>query len=383
MNDWIWSAAVNPVTHKIFAGGNDGEIAMAQVDFNTIHGLFQDRYAYRELMTDVIIQHLVTETRVKIRCRDLIKKIAIYKERLAVQLPEKIVIYSVQADDPYDMKYKAYKKINRKFDCNLMFVLAHHLVMVFDKKIQLLAFSGVLEREWIMDSSIRFVKTISGPPRQESMVVALKNGTVSKLFIDNQFPVPLVKQTTPIRVVDMSADKNKLAVVDDYNSLFVYDVNSKQLLFQEVNVFSVAWNLEMDDMLAYTGKDTLYIKTREMPPSEQRLPGYVVGFKGSKIFCLHSTSMNTIDVPQSGTFYRFLEKQDYQMAYKIACLGVTEQDWRNLGIEALLDKKFVLAKKAFTRIRDLKFIDLTEISEHQHNMRTLNDQALAGEILAY
>lgn len=30
---------------------------------------------------------------------------------------------------------------------------------------------------------------------------------------------------------------------------------------------SVAWNLEMDDMLAYTTKDTLFIKTREMPAS--------------------------------------------------------------------------------------------------------------------
>jgi len=53
----------------------------------------------------------------------------------------------------------------------------------------------------------------------------------------------------------------------------------------------------MEDMIAYTGKDTLFIKTREMPPSSQRLPGFVVGFKGSKIFCLHATSMNTIDVP--------------------------------------------------------------------------------------
>jgi len=29
----------------------------------------------------------------------------------------------------------------------------------------------------------------------------------------------------------------------------------------------VAWNLEMEDMIAYTGKDTLYIKIRDMPPS--------------------------------------------------------------------------------------------------------------------
>ncbi len=84
MKDWIWSVAVNPVTKTIFSGANNGSIAMHTVELLTVHGLYQDRYAYRELMTDVIIQHLVSETRVKIRCRDYIKKIAIYKERLAV-----------------------------------------------------------------------------------------------------------------------------------------------------------------------------------------------------------------------------------------------------------------------------------------------------------
>ena len=38
-------------------------------------------------MTDVIIQHLMTEQKVRIKCRDLVKKIAIYKHRLAVQVP--------------------------------------------------------------------------------------------------------------------------------------------------------------------------------------------------------------------------------------------------------------------------------------------------------
>ena len=125
----------------------------------------------------------------------------------------------------------------------------------------------------------------------------------------------------------------------------------------------------MDDMLAYTGKDTLYIRTGDMPPSQQRLPGYVVGFKGSKIFCLNNTTMNTIDVPQSSTFYRFLEKKDYTMAYKIACLGVTEQDWRALGIECLLAKQFQLARKAFVRIRDLKYIDLSDLAGQMHGIR--------------
>ena len=35
-------------------------------------------------MTDVIIEHLITEQKVRIKCRDMVKKIALYKTRLAV-----------------------------------------------------------------------------------------------------------------------------------------------------------------------------------------------------------------------------------------------------------------------------------------------------------
>lgn len=71
------------------------------------------------------------------------------------------------------------------------------------------------------------------------------------------------------------------------------------------------------------------------------------------------------------------------MAYKLACVGVTIQDWRSLGIEALLNKEFNLSRKAFVRIRDLKFIDLCEMAEQMHNMRNLNEVWLHAEILAY
>jgi len=253
MENWIWSTSVNPQNKSIFAGGNDGTIQLHQVNMAQVHGLYQERYAYRELMTDVIIQHLVTETRVKIRCRDYIKKIAIYKDRLAVQLNEKIIIYSVSPDDPYDMKYKAHKKINKKIDCSNLFVFSHHLVLCFEKKIQLLAFTGVLEREWVLETSIKYVKPLSGPPKRESVLVGCQDGSVLKIFIDNGFPIPVIKQTTPICLVDISADRQKVAVIDDFKSLFVYDVKTQQLLFQERNVTSIAWNLEVEDMLAYTG----------------------------------------------------------------------------------------------------------------------------------
>jgi intraflagellar transport protein 122 len=92
--------------------------------------------------------------------------------------------------------------------------------------------------------------------------------------------------------------------------------------------------------------------------------------------------MNTIDVPQSSTFYRFLEKKDYAIAYKLACIGVTIQDWKALGIDALLSKDFVIARKAFCHIKELALIDLCETAEQMHQIRNLNEVWLASEILA-
>ncbi len=46
-------------------------------------------------------------------------------------------------------------------------------------------------------------------------------GTVLKIFVDNPFPIKLIKQTTAIRCLDLNCDRTKLAVVDDNSDCLV------------------------------------------------------------------------------------------------------------------------------------------------------------------
>ena len=65
---WVWCCAARPDSSYIAVGCQDGTIAYYQLIFSTVHGLYKERYAYRENMTDVIIQHLLTEQKVSNNC---------------------------------------------------------------------------------------------------------------------------------------------------------------------------------------------------------------------------------------------------------------------------------------------------------------------------
>ncbi|XP_064607326.1 intraflagellar transport protein 122 homolog isoform X2 [Liolophura sinensis] len=382
-NSWVWCAAVKPDSNYVAIGCQDGTIAYYQLIFSTVHGLYKDRYAFRDNMTDIIIQHLITEQKVRIKCRDLVKKIAIYKHRLAVQLPDKIVVYELYSNDSEDMHYKVREKINKKYDCNLLVVCSNHIVLCQERKLQCLSFQGAREREWTMESLIRYIKVIGGPAGREGLLVGLKNGQILKIFVDNAFPIALLKQNTAIRCLDLSSSRTKLAVVDENNTCLVYDLTSKDLLFQEPNANSVAWNTHCEDMLCFSGNGILNIKASNFPVHQQKLQGFVVGFSGSKIFCLHVYAMSSVEVPQSASMYQYLEKKLFKEAYNVACLGVTDGDWEALAHDALEGLDFVTAKKAFIRIRDLRYLELIHSIEERRKRGENDNMVFLADVYAY
>jgi len=59
--------------------------------------------------------------------------------------------------------------------------------------------------EWVVESQIRYIKAVGGPPGREGILVGLMNGQIMKIFIDNSFPIQLIKLQIPVRCLDLSA----------------------------------------------------------------------------------------------------------------------------------------------------------------------------------
>ena len=421
--NWIWRAQpkIGGSGEKgapLFAVATDGgEVAVHSLVFSTVHGLYQDRYAFRDSMTDVVVQNLITDQRVRIKCRDYVKKLAIYKGRLAVQLPDRVIIYEVaESDEAADAKngsdaassggvaqaiasnadssstvtpalqqqqsmmYRVKDRINAAIDCNLLVITSSHLILCLDKKLQLMSFTGNKEREWVLESPIRYVKVIGGLAGREGVLTGLKNGQVIQIFADKPFPVNLVKHKLGIRCLDMSLSRRKVAIVDESSGCYVYDIlTGGELLFSESPASSVAWNSQMEDMLCFSGGGMLSMKTGAFPLHQQKMAGFVVGYSGSKIFCLQSGSMVTVDVPQSASLYRYVEEKDWVMAYRTACLGVTESDWRFLGESALKALNLNVGRAAFVRLRDMRYLELiNHIESSQRARKVANQQSQGG-----
>ncbi|KAJ1568699.1 hypothetical protein HK405_014907, partial [Cladochytrium tenue] len=196
---WVWTCKVKPRQNFVAVGCQDGSVAVYQIAFNTVHGLYNDRYAYRENLTDVVIQHLSTDQRARIKCRDYVKKIAVYKDRLAVQLPDRVIIYELYHDDATDMHYRIREKMHKKLECNLLVVTSQHIILCQEKKLQAFQFSGEKEREWNLEALIRYIKVTGGPRGREGLVVGLKDGQIFRIFLDNPFSIPLLKLQSSVR----------------------------------------------------------------------------------------------------------------------------------------------------------------------------------------
>lgn len=55
---------------------------------------------------------------------------------------------------------------------------------------------------------------------------------VAKITLNNTFAIPLLRINGSVKCLDLSCNRDKLAVIDESNTLSVHSVHSKEILFR-------------------------------------------------------------------------------------------------------------------------------------------------------
>ena len=181
---WIWTCAAHGSTDRVFVGSDSGSMDMLQMTFDAVHALYNDRYAFRENLTEVVVHHLVSDRKVRIKCRDYVQRISLYKNKLAVQLSDKVCIYESNPEETLDMHFRLKRERiqnSAQIPCEHLLVASNHVIFCHQTNIALYSFDGQVQRRWSMDAPICYVKMNGGPENREAILVGLSNGMAYKV----------------------------------------------------------------------------------------------------------------------------------------------------------------------------------------------------------
>ena len=82
---WIRKAMLNPTDERLIAFcTQEGSLALVTIDFDLVYSVHRERYAFRERMTDVVIQQLRTGEKIRIKCHEPVKNLALCRNRFVV-----------------------------------------------------------------------------------------------------------------------------------------------------------------------------------------------------------------------------------------------------------------------------------------------------------
>jgi len=384
-DSWVWSCASSTLTSlttnssdKVVIGCDNGDIDTLSLHFTAVHALYNDRYAYRENLTEIIVHHLLQDRKVRIKCKDLIQHLSLYKNKLAVHLTDRVCIYESNADDLSDIHFRVRKErmsmrtISSNYKgCDNMLITSQNLLFITNTIVESYSFDGQRERIWRLDNNITYSKVVGGPIGKEIILLGLDDGSLIKIHLHNPFPIILYKGSLgsklSIKSADYSLDKSIIAIVFNTACLNVINIKSQEIIYTiKDGINSVCFNTEINDMLCYCNDKNMFvisglgIDKQINDPIELHLSGYCIGFQGQRIYCLYHGNIASIDVPQGQFIQRALDNNDYNKAYSLACLGATEDEWKLLAMKALRNNMINISKNAFGRLKDIKYLYLLE-----------------------
>ncbi|KAG9397500.1 WD domain, G-beta repeat [Carpediemonas membranifera] len=351
---WLWSVSPRPGSSTVVLGSGDGQVAALNITNLMVHALYKDTYAFRDGLTDVVVQDLLKGTRVKLAVRKYVRKLALYDDHLAIQTPSSIVIYHTADQLDYRVKHT----VNKSPQCSLLVVAKKHIFLCNGRTIDLLDFNGDISQSWAFDADIGYMKIIGGPPGGECVYLGLSDGSVHCVFANQTESVNILRHTGFVRCLDVQTTKEHIIVADQTGKYRVYNLVTREAVISDNGASALAWNSVLADLYVVSSNRILSVKIGKEVIYQQPVQGPVIGFSGTKIFYFKKNSVRVVDIPLANALVYFTRRKDFAKAYSIACVGVPDKDWYYLGTQALRATDWDVARKCFIRLRDMPAVDL-------------------------
>ncbi|KAL0216550.1 hypothetical protein P9112_008734 [Eukaryota sp. TZLM1-RC] len=367
ISDWGWSLGVipstSPNTLSFLVGSNDGTLSSFIVQIPVVHSLFADVYASRDGLTSVSITPLsFSSLQFSLNLKDFVKKVAVGPQRLLVQTTKSISLFEIvinsQSEGPAT---RLLNVVHKPIDCSLLAVTSDNIIACKTNLLDCYSLDGSYVRSWKLPGHVRYVRLLKGPIGKESLLIGCKTGHVVRIFVNSSVLITVLKHHSPIRCLDLSPQRTKLAVVDDKLLLTIYDVSSGKTLAKYSEATSVSFNTRHSNMLAFScSNNEIKVSTNNQTPHSHRSNGFVIGFIGSKIFVLRNSRIFSLEVPHSWSISTALQQGNTSEAITLARMGATEEDWYKIGRQCLCNLDISMARRCFIRISNPKMLLLTD-----------------------
>ncbi|KAL0234360.1 hypothetical protein PCE1_001396 [Barthelona sp. PCE] len=348
---WIWQGAIRPDTTQLTLGTYSGTIASEIIIFPMIHSLYNDTYVFLEKLNNVVIQNTITDARSRIVCPSTVKKIAVYDNRLAIMLEDKILVYRLNVNDHGGWNIKHYSSVPMTNDSALMLVTAQAMLFCSDVLIEAYDFSANMLKKWEFPAAIRYAKVFTSIAGNEVLLIGLKNGDIYRMYLGADFYTHLLTVNGSVRCIDFNANRTKIACVDGLSTLTIYNLKTKTVEYTHKGITTCSFNRYHDDLISFAGQKTMFLKCDKFPIIETSHNGYCVGFQNNKVFLLNFNNVSILDVSFSIDIRRYVSLNEFKKAWKLSTLGSTDQDIEYIGMFALRNLNFEVAKQCYQRLK--------------------------------
>ena len=296
-----------------------------------------------------------------ISLQESIEKVAVYRNHLAIATATTVFLYR-QSDQDMMLRYDEVTHFPSSLECRQLLLGAANLLLVQETTIESLSHNGGIPQQiWSFPAEVQTAKVTNGSAGAETLFIALKDGTISRLTIDQPFVETLWKIPTSPVTFEVNLTSSKMAIVGENGILYVYRTDTREMEFQEPGADSCAWNQYHAEMLAFSQGSLLKLKLGGQKVHARRtetpVNGVILGYAGSKIFYDTESRVVVVDVPHTMLIHQSVEGRNFKDAYEIASFGASDNDWR-VGVNSTFGWNIFFQKKVFFDLFILSFSKL-------------------------